>query len=362
MVSPTDDQRFMAEAIELSRQNTGLTETNPSVGCLIVRNGQVLGKAVTAVGGRPHAETQALAMAGDGARGATAYVTLEPCSHYGRTPPCANALVAAGISRVVVSLKDPDPRVSGRGLAILEEAGIEVVTGVLEDEARDALRAYLMRQVKARPYVTLKLAVSADGMIGKTGAGQVAITGPLSRAQVHAMRVEMDAILVGIGTALADDPELTVRLPGLEHRSPLRIILDRKLRLPLDSKLVRTARQVPVMVVGDRFAEGAEALKAAGVEIVDLPDLASLLSELARRGLSSLLVEGGAEVAKAFLGAGLVDRIVLFEGPDAIGEGGIETPVAQDDIPAEFNLVRRLSFGADRCCEYERKFECSPVS
>lgn len=362
MVSRTDDERFMAEAIALSRQHTGLTETNPSVGCLIVKDGQVLGKAVTAIGGRPHAETQALALAGEAARGATAYVTLEPCSHYGRTPPCANALVAAGIVRVVVSLKDPDPRVSGRGLAILEQAGIEVVTGVLEPEARDALRAYLMRQVKARPYVTLKLAVSADGMIGKAGAGQVAITGPLSRAQVHAMRVEMDAILVGIGTALADDPELTVRLPGLEERSPLRIILDRKLRLPLESKLVRTAHQVPVIVVGDRFAESAQALTAAGVEIVDLPDLPSLLTELARRGLSSLLVEGGAEVAKAFLRSGLVDRIVLFKGPDVIGDGGIETPVTHDDIPAEYNLVRRSSFGADRCCEYERKFECSPVS
>lgn len=381
MAVTPEDRRFMAAAIRLSRRHTGLTATNPSVGCLIVRDGVILGSAVTARGGRPHAETQALELAGQRARGATAYVTLEPCSHYGRTPPCANALVAAGIARVVVCLTDPDPRVSGRGLTILRDAGIEVVSGVLEEEGRQALEAYLMRQMKGRPHVTLKLAVSADGMIGRVYAGQVAITGPVSRAQVHALRAEMDAILVGIGTAIADDPELTVRLPGLEDRSPVRIVLDRHLRLPLSSKLVRTAGDVPVMVVAplsaahasEVFAPGVsisdedlalrrQALTAAGVEILDAADLPDLLTQLATRGLSSLLVEGGASVARAFLDAGLVDRILLFEGETMIGEGGIESPLTAHDIPKDYKPVRRMRFGADSCCDYEREFECLRVS
>jgi diaminohydroxyphosphoribosylaminopyrimidine deaminase / 5-amino-6-(5-phosphoribosylamino)uracil reductase len=443
MAATADDERFMAAAIRLSRHHTGQTSTNPSVGCLIVKDGVVLSSAVTAVGGRPHAETQALALAGEAARGATAYVTLEPCSHYGRTPPCANALVAAGIARVVVCLNDPDPRVSGRGLSILRDAGITVDTGVLEDEGRKALRGYLMRQTKARPHVTLKLAVSKDGMIGRQGAGQVAITGPLSRAQVHVLRAEMDAILVGIGTAIADDPELNVRLPGLEDRSPIRIVLDRHLRLPLTSKLVKTARDVPVIVaivssppsvlpdisptrgeitdapvlphakgkpeaimpagletaeiVSERLggatagvlpisprvgempgrAEGGElapfaettylaarrlALAEAGVEILDAADLPALLTLLAARGISSLLVEGGASVARSFLNAGLVDRILLFEGPGEIGAGGIVSPLTRHDIPKDYNPLRRLRFGDDCCSDYEREFACLRVS
>ncbi|WP_245365573.1 bifunctional diaminohydroxyphosphoribosylaminopyrimidine deaminase/5-amino-6-(5-phosphoribosylamino)uracil reductase RibD [Neorhizobium galegae] len=460
----------MAAALALSRQHTGQTGTNPSVGCVIVKDGVIIGAAVTAVGGRPHAETQALAKAGEAARGATAYVTLEPCSHYGRTPPCANALVAAGIARVVVCLADPDPRVSGRGFAILREAGITVETGVLEAEGRRTLAAYLMRQTKARAHVTLKLAVSKDGMIGRTGAGQVAITGPVSRANMQALRAETDAILVGIGTAIADDPELTVRLHGLEHRSPMRIVLDHHLRLPLTSKLVKTARNVPVILAalrtppsalpgisptggeitpppahpfpnsphastpaaqassatphptsatpppaspartqadgqaasslisppvgempgraeGDNLAptpahpsadsalaptpasDTAQALSTrrqhlveAGVEILEVDDLASLLTALAARGLSSVLVEGGATVARAFLEAGLVDRILLLEGPVEIGEGGIESPLARTDIPQEYSAVRRLRFGEDCCSEYERDFQCLQVS
>ena len=461
----SEDQRFMAAAICLSRHHTGQTGTNPSVGCLIVKDGVILASAVTARGGRPHAETQALDIAGDAARGATAYVTLEPCSHYGRTPPCANALVAAGIARVVVCLPDPDPRVSGRGLAILREAGITVETGVLQAEGRRALAAYLMRQTKGRAYVTLKLAVSKDGMIGRKGAGQVAITGPLSRAQVHTQRAEMDAILVGIGTAIADDPELTVRLEGLEDRSPVRIVLDRHLRLPLTSKLVKTARNVPVIVavlrtppsalpgisptrgeinqppaqpstdssepasvplshsssfshepasapahpspdsqepastppahheghavsslfsprVGEMHgrAEGGELaptrgsvteqelstrrqhLAQAGVEILEADDLAALLTTLAARGISSVLVEGGATVTRSFLDAGLVDRILLFEGPGEIGDDGIESPLTRTDIPRDYTPVRRLRFGDDCCSDYEREFQCLQVS
>ena len=421
-----DDERFMAAAIRLCRRNLGRTATNPSVACLIVKNGVVVGSAVTAPGGRPHAETQALAVAGDAARGATAYVTLEPCSHHGKTPPCADALIAAGVSRVVVSVTDPDERVAGRGLGMLRDAGIAVETGVLEAQGRAALAAYLTRQTKKRPYVTLKLAVSADGMLGRLGAGQVAITGPVSRGQVHVLRAETDAILVGIGTVLADDPELTCRLPGLETRSPVRIVLDPRLELPPGSKLARTAKNVPVIVVtskgvglppsglpaispsrgeigwepdprapssaspaGPTFdvdgnaassisplegemagrPEGgnpdatadtqiarAAALEAAGVEILtcDPRRLDDLLMALATRGISSLLVEGGARTAQSFLDAGLVDRISLFEGAGTIGKDGVASPCVCGRVPDGYSLRRTAHYGADRLYEYER--------
>jgi len=420
-----DDERFMAAAIRLSRRNLGLTATNPSVACLIVRDGVVVGSAVTAPGGRPHAETQALAMAGEAARGATAYVTLEPCSHHGKTPPCADALIASGVARVVVSVVDPDARVAGRGLAMLRDAGIAVETGVLEREGRAALAAYLTRQTKKRPHVTLKLAVSSDGMLGRLGAGQVAITGPVSRGQVHVTRAETDAILVGIGTALADDPDLTCRLPGLEGRSPVRIVLDPRVELPPASRLARTARDVPVIVVAalgeeadDALAippsglpaispsggeidggmvspnsgvaavgnagsqpisplegemagrpEGgipaaspndwrvrAAALEALGVEVLicDPRRLGDLLSALATRGISSLLVEGGARTARSFLDAGLVDRIMLFTGPDPIGKDGVASPCVSGRMPRGFALRHTARYGADIFEDYER--------
>ncbi|MCM2473902.1 bifunctional diaminohydroxyphosphoribosylaminopyrimidine deaminase/5-amino-6-(5-phosphoribosylamino)uracil reductase RibD [Rhizobium sp. CG5] len=419
------DRRYMAAAIRLSLTHLGQTSTNPSVGCIIVKDDRIVGRGVTALSGRPHAETEALADAGEQARGATAYVTLEPCSHHGRTPPCAHALVEAGIARVVVAVTDPDPRVSGRGLKILEDAGIAVTVGVLEQPARRALAYYLSRQTQKRPYVILKLAVSVDGMLGRAGAGQVRITGDRSRAVVHALRAETDAILVGIGTALADDPELTVRIPGLEARSPVRIVLDRRLELPLTSKLVQTAQDVPVFLVTDgRSAEagvppsalpgispsrgeiesgralasadtseivetigvralisplegemsgrtegGIEttnysvdlthrgaALRSAGVEIVQATTLADLLMTLAVRGISSVLVEGGAATAKAFLDAGLVDRILLFQGPDKIGADGIASPLTTANIPDEFSRRGTKQFGADICTCFERAF------
>ncbi|SEB34291.1 diaminohydroxyphosphoribosylaminopyrimidine deaminase [Nitratireductor aquibiodomus] len=354
------DRRFMAAAIRLSRRNLGLTGTNPSVGTLIVRDGRIVGRGVTAIGGRPHAEPQALAEAGEAARGATAYVTLEPCAHHGRTPPCANALVSAGVTRVVGAASDPDPRVSGRGYAILREAGIEVVEGVLAEEAADMLRGYLTRSEKKRPEVILKLAISADGMIGRTGEGQVAITGPASRRQVHMMRAESDAILVGIGTALADDPSLTCRLPGLEHRSPLRVVLDRATRLPVQSVLAQTARDVPVLMTAaeDCAPERRKALAEAGVDFlgVELHDgeiaLPEFLEDLAARGVLTLMVEGGAFTARMFLAEGLVDRLALFTGPSKIGPGGIAAPVDRDHIPEGFCLLREARFGDDVYLEY----------
>ncbi|WP_418136850.1 bifunctional diaminohydroxyphosphoribosylaminopyrimidine deaminase/5-amino-6-(5-phosphoribosylamino)uracil reductase RibD [Agrobacterium sp. El2ro-1b] len=410
MTSRADDERFMARAIEVSLRHQGQTLTNPSVGCVLVKDGKIIAEAVTAIGGRPHAERQALEIAGEAARGATAYVTLEPCSHWGKTPPCANALVEYGVARVVVAVDDPDERVSGRGYTILRDAGIVVETGLLRAEGKRALAGYLTRQMKKRPHVILKLAISADGMIGREGEGQVAITGAESRRAVHELRARCDGILIGIRTAIADDPELTVRIAGMEQRSPVRIVLDRQFELPLMSKLVLSARDVPVVVAalppsalpgispsrgeidgapsspasgaGEARSELARAasplpisplegempgraeggnreskrqlLTAAGVEILEATTLENLLHILAESGMSELLVEGGAFAAKSFLEAGLVDRIMLFESPVVIGEGGIETPLRRADITGDYALVSETAYGPDRCFDYER--------
>ncbi|WP_024586131.1 bifunctional diaminohydroxyphosphoribosylaminopyrimidine deaminase/5-amino-6-(5-phosphoribosylamino)uracil reductase RibD [Aliihoeflea sp. 2WW] len=360
------DRRYMAAAIRLSRRNLGLTSTNPSVGTLIVRDdGQgsvVVGRGITAIGGRPHAEAEALAEAGEQARGATAYVTLEPCAHHGRTPPCAEALVRAGIARVVGAAADPDPRVSGKGYSILEAGGIDVAPQILADDAADLLNGYLTRSLSKRPEVTLKLAVSSDGMIGRIGEGQVAITGPIARRQVHRLRAESDAILVGIGTALADDPELTCRLPGLEKRSPIRIVLDRDARLLPTSQLASSARETPVLLATaiDADAGRRARLEELGVGFIACDEhegriaLPEFLEDLAARGVLTLLVEGGAETARQFLAEGSVDRLVLFVGPTKIGEGGVASPIDPAGVPPGFRLFRRDVFGGDICCEYVR--------
>ncbi|MBZ9993210.1 bifunctional diaminohydroxyphosphoribosylaminopyrimidine deaminase/5-amino-6-(5-phosphoribosylamino)uracil reductase RibD [Mesorhizobium sp. BH1-1-4] len=363
------DRRFMAAALRLSRRNAGRTSTNPSVGTVIVRDDgsgpMIVGTGVTAIGGRPHAETEALAEAGQRARGATAYVTLEPCAHHGRTPPCANALVNAGIARVVGAASDPDPRVSGRGYAILRDAGVEVVEKVMAAEAAEQMAGYLIRSLKKRPEVILKLALSSDGKIGREGAGQVAITGDMARREVYLMRAEADAILVGIGTALEDDPALTVRLPGLENRSPARIVLDRQIRLPEGSKLVSGVDRVPLYVAACLEADPQRraALERAGVRFIGTETheggvaLPELLEDLAALGMASVLVEGGAKVASAFLADGLVDRIVLFQGPEAIGGDGIASPVDADHIPAGFRKLREMRFGEDGYAEWIRDFQ-----
>lgn len=376
MDDSAQDERFMMEALKLAHRNRGATGSNPSVGCIIVRddgNGAVVvGQAVTATSGRPHAETQALEMAGEAARGATVYVTLEPCSHHGKTPPCADALVDAGVARVVVSVTDPDERVSGRGLQRLRDAGITVETGLLEADGERELEGYLMRKRSNRPYVILKLAVSNDGMIGIRGQRQVRITGPSAREFVQHLRAENDAILVGIGTAVADDPELTVRLPGLEDRSPVRVVMDRQLALPVDGKLARTARSVPVIAVADTelerensenedgipalsFSARRDALEAAGVEVVvcNPDEPLDLMMALATRGISSLIVEGGAKTAALFLNAGLVDRILLFTGPAPLGEQGVPSPIDRNMIPVGFVHRRTDTFGEDLLDTYE---------
>lgn len=352
-----DDVKFMARAIEVASRNLGLTGTNPSVGCVIVKDGHVIAEAATAPSGRPHAERQALNMAGDDAQGATAYVTLEPCAHYGKTPPCALALVEAGISRVVVAVDDPDLRVSGKGYDILTKAGIKVQTGLLCQEAKYDLAGYLFRKTKHRPFVILKMAVSDNGMIGQVGEGQIAITGAESRQSVQELRSKSDAILVGIGTALADDPLLTVRTVGEEYRSPIRIILDRRLELSPSSKLVQTAKQVPVIVVcDDTRSEKAAELSLLGVELLQTNDLSALLINFGERGISQLIVEGGASIARQFLHAGLVDRIMLYQSQLNIADCGIESPITQTNIPKNYALMSTSNFGEDVCYVFERPF------
>lgn len=356
------DQRYMAAAIRSARKHLGRTGTNPSVGTLLVRDGVIVGRGVTAIGGRPHAETEAIAEAGTLAKGSTAYVTLEPCAHHGRTPPCAEALVTAGVSRVVIAASDPDHRVSGKGSKILRDAGIEVVEGVLAAEAFEGLSGYLTRSVKKRPEVTLKLAVSADGKIGRIGEGNVAISGDVARRMAHVMRAQSDAIMVGAGTVESDDPLLTCRLPGLEKRSPVRIILDGNLRISPASQLVRTASQVPVWIAAypeaDRLKRAA--LEVAGCRLLSTETherriaLPELLDDLGAEGISSLLLEGGAETARIFLDEGLVDRIVVFSSDMVVGAGGIASPILSAEAMDGFTLLRQETCGPDLRREYVR--------
>ncbi len=357
------DRRFMAASIRLSLRHLGLTGSNPSVGALIVdAAGSIVGRGVTALGGRPHAERQALDEAGEQARGATAYVTLEPCAHHGQTPPCAEALIAAGIHRVVVGAADPDLRVAGRGCAMLRAAGIEVVEGVMADQAAEALAGYLTRSLRKQPHVTLKLALSRDDMIGRLGEGQMPITGPVARAQAQLLRAASDVILVGVATAIADDPLLTVRLPGLADRSPIRVILDKDVRLPPESALAQTAAQVPLRLAVGGSADPALRQALAALRVEFLPAellngriaLPRLLADIAAEGISTVMVEGGAATARAFLVDDLVDRIVLFRGGVEIGAGGIVSPVKWGDRPNGFTLARDSRYGNDLCREWVR--------
>jgi diaminohydroxyphosphoribosylaminopyrimidine deaminase/5-amino-6-(5-phosphoribosylamino)uracil reductase len=324
-VSPEDDDRWMALALALGRRGMGRVWPNPAVGCVIVEGGRVLGRGWTADGGRPHAETQALAQAGD-ARGATAYVTLEPCAHHGRTPPCADALVASGVARVVMATIDPDPRVAGRGVATLRAGGIVVTIGVREAEARADHAGFLRRVTKGRPFVTVKLAASLDGRIATAGGESQWITGPLARARVHALRARHDAVMVGAGTAREDDPLLTLRGMG-DRPAPVRVVLSRDLRLPLNGQLAGTAREVPLWLVHGAGADSApwEALGARGLSCpteAGTLDLDAALGVLAEQGITRVLCEGGGQVAAGLLERGLVGELVLFQAGLALGAEG----------------------------------------
>lgn len=327
-----DDLRFMTLALALGRRGLGRTWPNPAVGAVVVGKSVIAGRGWTQPTGRPHAETEALRRADMAARGATMYVTLEPCSHYGKTPPCADAIIAGGIRRVVSAIEDPDPKVAGEGHSRLRAAGIEVDIGL---GAREALRAHaghIRRVREGRPHVTLKLAVSADGKAALAGRRPVALTGEAARARVHLMRAMNDAILIGIGTALADDPVLTCRLPGMERRSPVRVVLDSGLKLPLESRLVAGAAEIPLWVFAapDASAAAERALRARGVEVVRTEcvgggiGLSSALHALASRGITRLMVEGGPRIAAALVTADLVDEAALLRAPVTIGPDGID--------------------------------------
>jgi len=322
----------MALALALAKRGLGTVAPNPAVGCVIVKDGRIVGRGWTRRGGRPHAETEALRRAGAAARGATAYVSLEPCAHHGETPPCADALVAAGIARAVVAATDPDHRVNGRGIGRLEDAGIDVATGLLAAEAEDVNAGFFLRVREGRPLVTLKLATSLDGRIATHTGESRWITGEAARRFAHLLRAKHDAILVGARTVAADDPELTCRLPGLEARSPVRIVVDGHLSLPLTAKLVATAQTVPTVVItlSNAPVERRRALEDLGLALIDAEpdssgyiDMGDMLRKLGAHGITRVLCEGGAHVAAALLRAGLVDRLAWFRAPIVIGGDGI---------------------------------------
>src|SRR6516165_9323114 len=337
-----DDLGAMRAALALARRGLGTVWPNPAVGCVIVEERQVVGRGWTQPGGRPHGETEALRRAGDAARGAAAYVSLEPCCHWGRTPPCVDALITAGVRRVVVALEDPDPRVAGEGLRRLRAAGLDVDVGLCAEEAAEVNAGFLSRLRLGRPLVTFKLATSLDGRIAiATGESQW-ITGPPARERAHALRASHDAIMVGTGTVVADDPQLTCRLPGLGHRSPVRVVIDRHLRIPPASRIIADARRVPTWVLTLRSADpGRRAtFLANGVTLIDVDDdgeeqidLAAALAALGERGITRLLVEGGARLAAAFFRARLIDRLVWVHAPLVIGGEGIPA-IAGFDLAA----------------------------
>ena len=352
------DEQMMARAISLARNGLGRTSPNPLVGAVIVRDGRIVAEGWHRKAGTPHAEIHALNMAGELARGATVYVSLEPCAHYGRTGPCARALVEAGVSRVVVAMTDPNPKVAGKGIAILQEAGIEVTTGVLEQEARQLNEVFLKWMTTGLPFVALKTAMTLDGKIA-TAAGQSQwITNEASRYETHRLRDIYDGILVGINTALSDNPSLTTRLKEYQGRNPVRIVVDSRARLPLTAKLVTDGAARTIVAVTEQApAERVEALRSAGVEIIvagssNHVDMQSLMEQLGAMKISSVLVEGGGSVNFSLLQAGLVDRVYAFIAPKLVGGRDALTPVEGEgfqelDRAVELENIQLRQLGSD---------------
>ena len=363
------DLRFMQLALALGRRGQGRTWPNPAVGEVFVNDVVIVGRGWTQPGGRPHAEPEALQRAGEAARGATLYATLEPCSHFGRSPPCADAVIAAGIARVVSAVEDPNPEVAGQGHAKLRAAGIVVDVGLGATEAARDHAGHFRRIRDKRPHVILKLAVSSDDKIGAADRKPVAITGEAAKARVHLLRAQCDAVLVGIGTVQADDPLLTCRLPGMEAQSPVRVVLDRALRISGTSRLVHSARETPLWVMTSSLSEAPAAMKlgAAGAQVIRVAtttapppglDLLAVLHALAEKGITRLLVEGGSRVASSFVAADLADEVWLLRGPDAVGADGI---VALHGLPltsvtqSKYYRVRASeAVGNDKLTIYER--------
>jgi len=364
----SDDARFMAAALALGRRNLGLTAPNPSVGALIVSGTCVVGAAATAPGGRPHAETQALAEAGERARGATMYVTLEPCAHHGITPPCANATVAAGVSRVVCALQDPDPRVAGQGLARLSEAGVEVALGEGAEAARRDHLGHILRVSEGRPMVTLKIARTADGYAaGDEHDPRLNITGEIANRRTHTYRATHEAVMIGVGSVLGDDPLLTVRQLGLDAR-PFRVVLDSRLRLPLGSRICATAKDYPTIVIAGASAavKLAAELRERGVEVLRVAevaegrlDLREALGLLARRGLTRVFSEGGPTIGSALIRLGLADEVILLTAEKPLGRPG-RAALEPDALAALGDTARYTeatgaNYGPDAMRRWERR-------
>lgn len=340
-----DDRRFMLEALALAHRMAGLTSPNPTVGCVIVRNGRIVGEGATANGGRPHAEAVALARAGQRARGATAYVSFEPCAHQGQTPPCARSLVTAGLRRVVVGCTDPYPPVRGRGIAILRKAGIEVTTGVLGEECRQLNEGFITRVTRGRPFVTLKLAISLDGRIAASSGDSRWISSDAARELVHQWRREADAVMVGAGTVIADNPRLTCRTTG--GRDPVRVVVDARLRCAPRARLFHQRSDASTVLVTTtaNVARARRRYTGARVEIVGCNarrgeiDLGAMMREFGKRGWSRVLAEGGAHLAGALLRAGAVDRVAFFIAPILLGAG---MPAVEGLTPARIRDAIRL--------------------
>jgi diaminohydroxyphosphoribosylaminopyrimidine deaminase/5-amino-6-(5-phosphoribosylamino)uracil reductase len=352
-VTDRDDRRWLGRALALAARGRGRTAPNPMVGAVVVRDGVVVGEGWHAEYGAPHAEVMALRAAGDAARGATAVVTLEPCSHHGKTPPCTDALLAAGVARVVYGAADPNPVARG-GAEVLRAAGVEVRGPIDAQAVHDLDPAFFHRFASDRPYVTLKLALSLDGAMAPADRTPRWLTGPLARRAVHRQRAAHDAIMVGIGTVLADDPLLTVRgVSPAPRRAPVRVVVDRDVRLPLGSKLVATLAEAPVTVLAADRPESAArraALAAAGVTVLTAPTLPAQLRALAAAGIGSVYCEGGATLAGALLAGGHVDRLVIFTAPVRLGADALRPPLAAGADPdgaERHRLVHLRRFGDD---------------
>lgn len=357
-VASDDHARFMRRAIELAERGAGQVAPNPKVGAVVVRDGVIVGEGWHQRYGEAHAEVHALAAAGELARGATVYVSLEPCNHYGKTGPCSEALIAAGVARVVCALRDPNKKAAG-GLERLEAAGIQVEHGLLASEAAWRIAPFLHAAVHSnRPFVTLKLALSLDGAVAGPSRRRAWLTGPESRAAVHALRAEADAVAVGIGTALADDPELTVREAPAPRVPPARVVFDRLARLPLESRLVRTAHDQPVYVVVSPRAptERVEALESRGVSLLSARSLGEALEGLRGRGIRHLFLEGGATLGSAFLTDKLVDHLIIFQASCILGAGALPAfaglPGREADEAPRLRVLERRSFGDDLMTRY----------
>lgn len=354
----------MRRALRLAERGHGGTSPNPPVGAVVVREGRVVGQGWHRGPGRRHAEIEALTEAGEAARGAVLYLTLEPCVHQGRTPPCAPAVIASGVTRVVVGSRDPNPKVDGAGIKALLAAGIEVESGVLEQEARRLIQGFTKHVRTGRPFLTAKTAISVDGRVAAADGSSRWITGPTARRDVHRLRATVDAVLVGVGTVVADDPQLTVRLRGYAGRQPLRVVLDPSGRTPTSARLLHSDAPTLVAVTDKAPEEAVAKLRATGAEVTEFPardgrvDLDAVLDELGRRGIVEAMLEGGPTVLGDAVDRGLIDRFVFYVAPKLLGEAG--PGLLAGVIVSNIEQARELQFVSVRHVGADLKIEAYP--